>query len=160
MDKDLKDLRWVRLFNPTLIPKYLVEQVKNREYSVDDFFKFQELNCLVNTKGSPTLNPFNHLYALVSNDNQVKGYMWAVIDPLTKDMLINTFSIAKEYWHNGEAVSVLQENVEAIIKKMKIDKVLWITTAPKHSKKYGFKDSKNVMMEYSPDKKNKEKKDG
>lgn len=160
-EKNVDDLKWVRLFNPTLIPRYLVEQVKDRDYEVDDFFKYQELNCLMQKDGVPTLNPFNHLYALVNPKNIVKGYMWASIDPLSKEMIINTFSVAKEYWHHGEAIKVLSSHVKEILKKLKISKVYWLTTSPKHSKKFGFKASKSVLMQYEPDEQqSEEKKDG
>jgi len=144
----IDELRWVRLFNAVHIPRYLVEQVRDRDYSVDEFFKYQELNCTIQSKDGPTLNPFSHLYALVDPENIVKGFLWFVIDPLSKDLIINTFSVDKEYWGKGKAVTRLSDHVKEILKKLKIKKAYWLTNYPKHSERHGFKRSKSVLMEY------------
>jgi len=148
-EKKLDKLRWVRIFSPVHIPKYLVEQVRDRDYSVEEFFKYQELNCLIADNGGYTLNPFNHLYVLVDDQNIVKGFLWFVIDSLTKDMVINTFSMDKSYWGEGKAVKMLSEHVKEILKKLKLKKVYWITNYPKHSERHGFKRSKSVLMEFT-----------
>lgn len=146
--KNSDDLRWVRVFSPIHIPKYLVEQVRDRDYTVPDFYKYQELNCLIDGKDGPTLNPFNHLYVLVDEGNIVKGFLWFVVDPLSKDIIINTFSMDKEYWCSGKAVKKLSDHVKEILKKLKLKKVYWITNYPKHSERHGFKRSRSVLMEY------------
>ena len=148
MSDNKEELRWVRVFSPIHIPKYLVEQVRDREFSVPDFYKYQELNCLVPGKEGPTLNPFNHLYVLVNEGNIVKGFLWFVVDPLTKDIVINTFSMDKEHWGGGKAVKMLSDHVKEILKKLKLKKVYWITNYPKHSERHGFKRSRSVLMEY------------
>jgi len=148
MKHDIEKLRWVRAFSPDLIPKYLIEQVRDKDYSVEDFYKFQSLNCMMQGKEGTTLNPFNHLYVLANEDNMVKGFLWFVIDPLSKDVIINTFSMDKEYWGNGEAVKILSSHVKEIQKKLKLKKVYWLTNYPKHSERHGFKRSRSVLMEY------------
>jgi len=152
--KSLDDLKWVRVFSPVHIPKYLVEQIRDRDYTVEDFYKYQEINCLIKKSEGPTLNPFNHLYVLVDPENVVKGFLWFVIDSLSKDAIINTFSIDKEYWGLGKAMRKVEEHVKELLKKLKLKKVFWLTNYAKHSQRYGFKRSKSVLMEY------KEKEDG
>lgn len=158
MGKDKSDkideLRWVRVFSPVHIPHYLVEQVRDRDYTIENFFKHQELNCLVNGRDGPTLNPYNHLYVLADEKNIVKGFLWFIIEGLTQDIFINTFSMDKEYWGKGKAVKRLVDHMSEIIKKLKVNKVFWLTNYPKHSERYGFKRSCHVLMEY------KEKEDG
>jgi len=95
-DEKFADLRWTRIFTPIHIPKYLVEQVRDRDYSVEDFYKYQELNCTRNDEDGMKLNPFSHLYVLVNSENIVKGFLWFVVDPLTKDLVIQTYSVDKE----------------------------------------------------------------
>ncbi len=152
MKKDKSDkideLRWVRVLSPVHIPHYLVEQVRDRDYSVEHFFKYHELNCLINGKDGMTLNPFNHLYVLADEKNIVKGYLWFIIDVLSKNIFINTFSMDKEYWGKGQAVKRLCDHMKEVIKKLKIKKVTWITNYPKHSERHGFKRSRSVLMEY------------
>ena len=158
--KDIDKLKWIRVFSPVHIPKYLVEQVRDRDYSVEDFYKYQELHCLVQKKDGPTLNPFNHLYVLADQENIVQGYLWFCIDSLSKDVLINTFSIDKAYWNQGKAVKKVSEHVKELLKKLKLKKVYWLTNYPKHSERYGFKRAKSVLMEYKDKPEQQEKDNG
>lgn len=147
----IDELRWVRAFSPIYIPKYLVEQIRDRQYSVDDFYKYHEINCLMESGKGPTLNPFHHLYVLVDEDNVVKGFLWFVIDALSKHVIINTFSMDKAYWGKGQAVKRLSDHVKEIINKLKLKKVFWLTRYPKHSERHGFKRAKDILMEYKED---------
>lgn len=147
----LEELRWVRLFSPIHIPTYLIEQVRDRDYTTEDFFKFQDINCVIQRKDGPTLNPLNHLYALVDPENMVKGVLWFVIDPLSKDVIINTYSVDKEYWGKGEAVKRLSDHMKCVIKKLNLKKIYWLTRYPKHSERHGFKRARSVLMEYTED---------
>lgn len=148
---ELDKLRWVRLFSPIHIPKTLIEQVKHRKYSVEDFFKNQETTCMLSTKNGPVLNPLNHLYGLVSEDNLVKGVLWMTIEPLSSAIIIQTFSIDKELWHKGKAVKKLADHVKQLKNKLKLDRVWWLTNYPKHSEKHGFKRARSVLMEFTED---------
>lgn len=143
----MEDLRWIRIFTPYHIPKYLVEQVRDRDFTVDEFYKYQEINCLINKGDDRTLNPFSHLYVLVNSDNIPKGFLWFCIDPLTKDIIIQTYSVDKDYW-NGHAVEKLATHMKEIRKKGNLNKIYWITRYPKHSMRHGFKRSENILMEY------------
>jgi hypothetical protein len=145
----IDELRWVRIFTPIHIPKYLVEQVRDKDFSSEDFFKFQEMSCITNSKDGPKLNPLNHLYVLANNENMTKGFVWFVIDSLSKDICINTFSMDKEYWYDGKAVEKLSKFIKDIRKKANLNKIFWITNYPKHSLRHGFKRSRGVLMEYS-----------
>lgn len=146
---DINDLRWVRLFSPINIPKTLIEQVRDRDFSVDDFYHYHEINCLRDTEEGPCLNPFSHLYALADKENIVRGFLWFTIDALTKDLCIQTYSVEKNYWEPGKAIKKVVEHLKEIKNKASLNKVYWITSYPKHSKKHGFKESKSVLMEYS-----------
>jgi hypothetical protein len=146
------DLRWVRVFTPDHIPKYLVEQVRDRDFSIEDFYKYQEINCTRPSPDGMKLNPLSHLYVLVDPENIVKGFLWFVVDALSKDLVIQTFSVDKEYWYKGKAVSKLSNHIKEIRKKANLNKIYWITNYPKHSERYGFKRSKGVLMEYTEEK--------
>lgn len=141
-------LKWVRAFSPDIIPEYLVEQVHDRQYQVEDFYKYQRVNCLVNGKEGQILNPFNHLYVLTDDKHIVKGFLWFVLDPLTKNVLINTYSIDKEYWNSGKAVKYLADHMKKILKILELKTIYWVTRYPKHSERYGFKKARGTLMEY------------
>jgi hypothetical protein len=145
----MDDLRWIRVFTPLHIPKYLVENVRDRDYSVEDFYRYQEINCLRETEEGPTLNPFSHLYVLADKEHVVKGFLWFVVDALTKDLVIQTYSVDPEFWYHGKAVEKLAILIKDIRRKGKLNKVYWITRYEKHSMRYGFKRSEHILMEYS-----------
>ena len=149
----MEELRWVRSTTPSLLPKYLVEQVKHRDYEVDDFLKYQENMCYVNTREGRVLNPFSHLYFLANEENMIKGFLWVCVDPLTKDLIIQTYSVDKEYTKSGGAVDKLCIHIKAIAKGGGLNKIYWITNSPRHSQRHGFKKSKAVLMEYSGEEK-------
>lgn len=146
----IDDLKWIRVFTPSHIPKYLIEQVRDRDFSVEDFYKYHEINCMIpSNDGNVKLNPFSHLYVLANKVNEVKGMLWFSVDPLAKDIVIQTFSMDKEYWLKGVAVKKLSSHIKEIRKKGNLNKIYWITNYPKHSERNGFKRAKAVLMEYN-----------
>jgi len=145
----IDELRWVRAFSAEIIPSYLVEQIRDRDYSVEDFYKYQAINCTDSGKDGITLNPFHHLYVLANKEHMVKGFLWFVIDPLSKDMVVNIYSVDKAYWNGGGAVKKAVDHFKEVKNKLHLDKVFWITNYPKHSERHGFKRCKSVIMEYT-----------
>ena len=156
MKKNIEELRWIRVFTPDHIPHYLIEQVGHRDYSIEEFFKYHQLNCLIQSEKGVILNPFNHLYVLADKKNEVKGVLWFNVDPLSKDILVQTYSVDKEYWLKGQAVQKLADHIKQIRNKAKLNKIYWITNYPRHSERYGFFRSKSILMEYDPTKQKKE----
>jgi hypothetical protein len=154
----IDDLRWVRVFSPQVIPKYLVDNIKHKDFTTDEFFEYQEIICLRQTDEGPTLNPFSHLYALADSGNIVKGILWFTIDPLSKNLFIQTYSVDKEYWDGG-SIKKLSDHIKIIRDSAGLRNVFWITDYPKHSKRHGFKMSKSVLMEYSEEEESKNGKD-
>ena|SRR3990167_1491953 len=153
---NLDDLRWVRIIDPMYIPRYLVEQIKQRDFSVDDFYRYNRTNCYCREGEDININAFNHIYVLADNENCIKGFLWFFISPLTKFIGIQSYSVDKEYWGAGRAVAKVSEFLEAFMEHAGIEKVQWISSRPKYFEKYGFSRSKFSLIEY----KKKEKKDG
>lgn len=146
--KDATELKWVRIFDPVHIPREYVEQIKERQFSTDKFFALQKSACVNEINGNLILNPFNLLFVLADGGNIVKGFCWMVVDQLSNALIINTFSIDKEYWGNGKAVQSLESKAKHLQEGAKLDRIYWITRCPKHSERHGFKRSKHVLMEY------------
>ena len=144
----MDNLRWVRGTLADLIPRYLLEQIKHKEYTVEDFIKHQESIIYTSTPEGRLLNPFSHLYYLVNEDNLIKGILWFCVDPLTKNIIIQTYSVDKEYTKEGGAVEKLCVLIKSIAFKAKLKKIYWVTNHPRHSQRHGFKKSKAVLMEY------------
>jgi len=152
--KDIDKLRWIRVFTPDHIPKKLVEQVRDRDYSVEDFYKYHQSSCLVQTQDGIKLNPLSHLYVLADDENLIQGFLWFTVDPLAKDIVVQTYSVEKDYWGGGLAVAKLAKHIKEIKKKADLNKVYWVTNYPKHSQRYGFKRSDSILMEYTGEEEN------
>lgn len=137
---DIESLKFVKLKIPSLIPKELIEVVKGRTFSVEDFYRYQE---------KQKDNPYNHLFCLIDEKKKIQGFLWAETNLLDGSLFINTFSVSKEYWGKGKAI----EKVIPFLKELKINlnspHVFWITTNVKFFEKKGFKRSKNNLMEYN-----------
>lgn len=147
--KSIESLKWVRIFDPIHIPREYIDQIKHKEFSTSRFYEFVGDICLISKENELILNPINLLFVLVDDNNRTKGVLWMVIDNLANALVINTFSVDKEYWGNGAAVNFLKAKAIETKEKENLSKIYWITRSPKHSEKFGFKRSKNVLMEYS-----------
>ena len=153
-DKDFEKLKWLRIFDPVHIPEYLVEQIKDRQFTVEKFYQFQKQSCIENINGQMVLNPFNLLYVLTDENTTVQGFCWMVVDPLCDALIINSFSMNDAYWNKGKCVGLLEAKAREIQQGADLKSVYWITRCPKHSEKYGFKKSKHILMEYVENGKN------
>lgn len=150
---NIEDLTWLRLFTSSLIPVYLVEQIAKRDYTVNDLYTYLEENILRMSPDGPTLNPIFNVWGLIDKEKLVKGFLWFTIDPLSKDIAIQVYSVDSHYWGCKGAILKLATHMKELRKRGKLKKVYWITKFPKHSLKYGFKPSKNILMEYNEEEK-------
>jgi N-acetylglutamate synthase-like GNAT family acetyltransferase len=137
---DFEKLQFVRLKIPRLIPGDLIEAVKGRTFTTEQFYKYQELQID---------NPYNHLFALIDENKKIHGYIWAEVNVLDSSLFVNTFSVAKEYWGKGLAIPSVIKFLSFLKDKTNASRIFWITTNEKFFLKHGFKRSKNVLMEYN-----------
>ena len=144
----INELRFIRVFSSVHIPRYLVEQIKNKNFDIDEFLAYQEENCKDPKSDRLQLNDSNHLYVMANDKNSVKGFIWMVIDELTHDLVVKELSVDKSYWEGSETLSVISEFVKELFKKLQLKRILWKTRYPKNSEKLGFKRSREVLMEY------------
>ena len=145
--KDI-DLRWIRIFDPVHIPKKYIEQIKDRDFDIDKFYRYQKEACHTMSNGKVILNSTNLLYVLADEENIVKGVCWMVVDALSNALVINTFSLDNEYWGSGKCIKMLQKKALEIKEGAELDKIYWVTRCPKHSERHGFKKSRHTLMEY------------
>lgn len=136
----ISKMEFVRLKIPRLIPAELIEAVKGRTFSPEQFIEYQERQVD---------NPSNFLYALVDDDKVIHGYFWAELNSLDGSLFINTFSVAKEFWGRGEAMKKAIEFAGKLKAKTQAPRVLWCSTNEKFFIKHGFKKSKIMLMEYN-----------
>lgn len=145
MTEDIKytieDLKFMKLLVPRLIPKHLIEQVKGKPYSPDDFYKSIEEDI-------ESDNPYSIIYVLVNPENDIVGYAWVLINPLEHCLYVNTISIDKQYWGKGEVIHKFIKFLHKKIEHTDIKQVIWMTTNPKFYEKLGFRRCRDVAMEY------------
>lgn len=138
----LSKLETVRLKIPRLIPVELIEAVKGRTFTPEQFISYQEKQID---------NPNNFLYALIDKEKKIHGYLWAELNILDGTLFVNTFSIAKAYWGKGLAIKKAVEFLAKLKEQTKAPRVYWCSTNPKFFQKHGFKLSKVHLLEYTSD---------
>lgn len=138
----IDELSFVRLRIPKLIPHELIENVKGRTFTPEQFYRYQE---------SQIDNPYNHLYVLVDDSKKIQGYLWAEVNILDDSLFVNTFSVNKAYWGKGAAIGVVIRFLDGLKERLNSSRVFWVTTNEKFFLKHNFKRSKNVLMEYNKD---------
>ena len=136
----VQNLQFVKLKLPRLIPTELIESVKGRTFTPEQFISYQEKQ--VN-------NPGNFLYAMIDGEKKIHGYLWAELNILDGTLFVNTFSISKEHWGKGTAIKRAIDFLADLKAKTKAPRVFWVTTNEKFFAKHGFKRSKNCLMEYA-----------
>lgn len=133
-------LEFVKLKIPRLIPIDLINSVKGRTFSSEQFYKYQE---------AQVDNPYNFLYVMVDPEKKIHGYLWAELNILDSSLFVNTFSITKSFWGKGKAIPKVIEFLKVLKEKTKAPRVFWLTSNEKFFIKHNFKRSKNVLMEYN-----------
>ena len=136
----LADLEFVRCKVPQCIPRELIEAVKGKSFTPEEFYKYQAINVD---------NPGNFLFALIDESKRIHGYLWAEQNSLDGSLFVNTFSVGKEHWGRGGAIAKVVAFLDQLRQKVKANRTYWITTNEKFFAKQGFKRSKNVLMEYN-----------
>ena len=137
----IDELEFVRLKIPHLIPPELIEAVKGRTFSADQFLAYQS---------EQIDNPYNFLYVLIDPEKKIQGYLWAELNALDQTLFVNTFSIAKDYWGKGEGIKKAIEFLTTLQEKTGAPRVLWCSTNERFFIKHGFKRSKITLLEYNP----------
>lgn len=139
---DISSLEFVRLKIPRLIPRELIDAVKGRTFTPEQFYDYQE---------AQVSNPANFLYAVVDAERKIHGYLWAETNLLDLSLFVNTFSIAKQFWGKGKGIDLAISLVRKIKEKIKAPRVYWCSTNEKFFLKHGFKRSKICLLEYNED---------
>ena len=136
-------LRYIPVPDFALVPRHLIEQVKPMQCSPDRLYRLGHMICR---------NPFNLLGIFAPMDpqspafGQVRGFLWATINPLDEKIHVHMLSVDKEYQGKG-IVNETRNILEKIRTKQKLKGILFRTTRPKALEKMGFKRSEIILME-------------
>ena len=137
-------LRWIPQNSFELIPRYLIEQVEPiGGVKSEKLYQFGPVICQ---------NPLNILGVFVPMNEKsedfghVKGFMWAVVNPLTEKIDVQMLSVDKEY--QGKGIVLEAKNIiERIITKSALKGMTFHTVIPEAFEKAGFKKSNIKIME-------------
>lgn len=131
------NLKFIPINDLNLIPRYLVDQIRDKECTTERFY---EMAAVI------TSNPLGILGVFCDRDSEVKGFMWASINPISANLHCHLLSIDKEY----QRLTIIKETT-GILKKIqklnKCKKIVFQTSRPKAMEKAGFKRSRHCMME-------------
>lgn len=133
------------------VPRYLFEQIKNREWDVEKIYEYGPLFIT---------NPLNRFWLLTDSDHIAKGVLWITIDPICEIMAVNVLSIDKEYQRlNGSSLrskpsDVIKKTVEFLhkvqdelrAKGVNIKReILWATSRPRTCERAGARRYRVIM---------------
>jgi hypothetical protein len=141
------DIKLIPIKDAILVPRYLLEQVKDLTFEVDNFYS--DYDALYSR------SPYSLLYLVADRSRELPiiGVLWVTIEPLARCMHGNLVSLNREYQGNGVFRDVVLPTVFDIAKKCKLRKIYWHTTRTKAYKRMNpeFKESAQVLMETEVD---------
>ena len=110
------------------IPEYLVDQIKGKEFSSDEFYAF---NGAVKT---------SLRWLLLVKEERVVGFCWGAIQVLTENILINNISLDKKYQNKGLMEQCLMK-IEKMGRSIGIKKIAFVgNRSNRVFKKLNFQD--------------------
>ena len=136
----VRSLKWLMVADFNIIPRYLVEQITDRQYTIEDFYSIG--NVL-------QADPLQQVYVLLNDDRLVKGFLWFHVIPFTRSIFVNAFSVDPEY-RDGEGgpLRYAVELLKSIYDRLKLTgSIRFTTTFPEYYEKHGMRKSKFVSME-------------
>ena len=133
-------MKFERCTNAQFIPRNLLEQLPNEGFNADNFYEFMSVALESSTQ---------FLFLLISDRNEIMGFLWCEINVLEKILFINLLSVDKELWGDGEMVDLATDFLKKYFDLTKFSGVLWSTDRPALFEKKGFKRSTNILMEYT-----------
>ena len=156
-----KDLTFVRIITAEafgLIPRYLIEQIKDFEGRADSVYAYGLSILMTPSVRNGVIiwipNPLVHITALIDKDHIIKGVVWVEVDLIYKHLVVHALSLDKEYQSAGSAVeNMVMDYIFKIpdapeFRGVGINKKAQLTTTrPKAYEKFGCKRSKRIIME-------------
>lgn len=123
---------------PDMVPRGLLEQVKDREWQVDEWYKLQK---------QMIGNKENLILGLVDENLKVRGICWLTIDGFSKWIFINTLSMEPGVIKGKKLIKILSRYIKDLGKTLGLKRVIWAARRYKAIEKYGFEQSEYKLME-------------
>jgi N-acetylglutamate synthase-like GNAT family acetyltransferase len=133
-----KELTIIPVPDARLVPRYLLEQVKDRRWTVDEWYQHQ-----IDLKGVPE----NIVLSMINKKNEIVGIVWLTIDGFEKYVHINTLSVDKRYQSKSKLIKFVTKYIRDLAKALKLSLVGWTARRTKALERYGFEESEFKIME-------------
>lgn len=146
-------MKFFRITDPIFIPRLLLEQIKDRNWDVDDFYS--QLN-LATGKAHNSFNQNCFLYVMLDEPGKICGFLWLMFTSYNKTLWVNNYSVDRKHWNKGICLPLAFEKVSQIMKLKNADVVHWITQTPRPFEAFGFVASQKKLMTYSRQKESSE----
>lgn len=129
-------LRVSRVTDPYLIPRRLIEQIDQRKYTVDEYYKSKSA-----LQGSI-------LEVFLDYESEIIGFVDYSINELEKEIYINILSIDREYQCDNATLPLIIETFKKLADQLGFT-VVWHSYKPSYFIKHGFSLAKGALLEYS-----------
>src|SRR6056297_877151 len=115
-----KVMNIIPLPDPRLVPRHLLEQIKDRMFDIDDWYKVMY---------SPRLegDSSNIFLGIVDEDMKIHGATWLSLDALHKAIFINFLSLDKSLQGNGKVFDVVIPYIAEIAEGLGLERALWMS---------------------------------
>ncbi len=133
-----KQLNIIPVPDSRLIPRYLLEQVKDRRWAVDEWYELQKQLIGVES---------NIVLSLIDKEHQIVGFIWLTVEAFDKYIHINTISVDPKYQRKSKLINFVSKYIREIARALNIDTVIWTARRTKALEKYGFQESEYKLME-------------
>jgi hypothetical protein len=130
-------LKFVRMTDGKLVPRYLLEQIKPKAFNIDLFYQYSRVIFS---------NPLNYLGGFVDRDNEIKGVVWFSYNPIEEAIFVHLMSVAPEYFGKGaltEARNILKRFYSSVNAK----RAYFTTDRPTPFTRLGYTTSPVRIME-------------
>ena len=125
--------------DPRLVPRYLLEQVKDRNWSVEQWYENQISLIGVDS---------NILLVIIDKQHFIKGFVSLTLDNFDGCLFINTFSVDAEFQRKSKLIKFIKRYITDLAKGLGLERILWSARRHKALEKYGFQESEYKLMEY------------
>jgi hypothetical protein len=125
-----------RLTDFNQVPDYLLEQVKDRNWSP---------TTLKNWGKAIGANPFNFIIGIKAGE-KIIGIFWGTLNPIVEGIFINIVSVDKEY-QDGKVTDRAVAFFRDIVKSTGFSKIYALTSRVRAASRYGWKPTNLVLME-------------
>ena len=138
---DPSDLKFVMIYDFSLIPRHLLEQIKdndNPNLNIDLLCKY----------GNQMFGGgFTFLEVLVDSDNIIRAFVWFTVSPVFNAIQVDMVSLEKKYQGTGKLSPIIINRMKDLMIKYKLSKIVFATKTPEIFEKHGVERSNSIIME-------------